>query len=106
MGNRIENDCVCCERCVNCGRKAVKMHYCDKCDEYADEWNPLYVAEDGSELCWDCYKEQFTEKICDDCDDTKCAHCGAEAEEMYLTDGEWVCEDCLRSLAEKVDMED
>lgn len=67
----------------------------------ASEDNPLYVYE-NKELCWDCYKEQFTQKICDDCDDTLCAECGDEVEILYLYEGEWVCEDCLRNMAERV----
>lgn len=35
----------------------------------------------------------------------KCEHCGNEAEYMYLVDGDWVCEDCLKEMAERVDME-
>ena len=106
MGYNIENDCVGCPQgCANCGRdRDYRVYYCDCCEEHASEDNPLYVYE-NKELCWECYKAQYTEKICDDMDDTLCAHCGYEAEIMYLVDGEWVCEDCLRNIAEKVYME-
>ena len=106
MGHRIENNCVGCEHCVNCGQREESVYYCDECGDYEDMWNPLYRTEDGRELCWDCYKSQYTEKICDDMDETKCAHCGKEAEYMYLVDGEWVCEECLESMAEKVITDD
>lgn len=104
MGHIIENNCVSCEHCINCGRREQETYFCDDCGDYADNWNPLYRLDD-KELCWDCYKAQYTEKICDDMDETKCAHCGNEAEYMYLVDGDWVCEDCLKEMAERVDME-
>ena len=50
MGCRIEDDCVSCEYCVNCGRREIEVHFCDKCDEYADMWNPLYVTDNGEEF--------------------------------------------------------
>lgn len=103
MGYRIEDDCVGCDYCRDCGRKHIKVHFCDKCETYADEWNPLYYSEEYGEVCWDCYKEQFLSKCCDDMDETQCANCGAEAEIMYLCEGEWVCESCLQDLAEKVE---
>lgn len=103
MGYTWENDCVGCERCANCGRREdYKQYYCDKCEEVSDADNPLYVGQNGEDLCWDCYKAQYTEKICDDMDETKCAHCGNETEYMYLVDGEWMCEDCLMERAERV----
>lgn len=100
MGHIIENNCVSCERCVNCGHKEQEAYYCDKCGDYADLWTPLYRFGD-KDLCWECYKEQFNEKMCDDMDDTKCAYCGNEAEYMYMVDGDWVCEDCLKNIAER-----
>ena len=105
MGVRIENDCVSCERCVNCGRREIEVHFCDKCDEYADMWNPLYVTDNGEELCWECYKAQYTEKICDDMDEEHCNLCNSDAEYLYLVDGSWICEQCLKSIADRVDME-
>lgn len=102
MGFRIEDNCVgpCPMGCIHCGRSHEHVYYCDRCDT---ENEPLYEADNGDEVCWDCYKAQYTEKICDDMDETKCAHCGNEAEYMYLDDGEWVCEDCLYTMAEKVE---
>lgn len=99
---REENDCVSCERCVNCGARNHIYWYCDECE---DSFEELYIYE-GEELCWDCYKAKFTSKVCDDCDDTLCANCGAEDEELFLYDGEWVCEECLENMAERVDMEE
>ena len=53
---RIENHCVGCDiPCVNCGRKAMEVHYCDKCD---DELRKVYEV-DGQELCEYCLKEKF-----------------------------------------------
>ena len=102
MGHMIEDNCVGCESCVRCGRDHESVYYCDECGDYTHE---LYDHE-GKELCWECYKAQYTEKICDDMDETKCSSCGCEAEEMFQIEGhEWVCEDCLMDLAEKVDTE-
>lgn len=92
--------------CINCGRRHEQVFFCDECGDYADEWNPLYQTDDGEELCFDCYKKKYTEKICDDMDDTVCAECGNEAEVMYLVDGEWVCEECLKSMAERADIDE
>lgn len=33
---KIENHCVCCEVCYNCGRDEVKTLVCDECKDYAD----------------------------------------------------------------------
>ena len=33
----------------------------------------------------------------------ECDKCGADAEEMFNLEGEWVCEDCLYTMAEKVE---
>lgn len=100
---RIENNCVGCERCVNCGQREQPCWVCDECEGYADEWEPLYEYE-GQELCESCLKEKLVSKYCDECDDTKCASCGAEAEEMYYYDGQWYCEDCILKCFDKVDM--
>lgn len=106
MGYEIDNQCVGCPQgCVHCGRDVDrKIYFCDECEDRADESNPLYIYE-GKELCWECYKEQFTQKVCDDLDDTLCAECGHEAETLYLYEGDWVCEECLKNLAEKVEMD-
>jgi hypothetical protein len=105
MGKRIENNCVSCEYCVNCGRRHETVYYCDKCDEYADMWNVLYKV-DGQELCIDCVKDMLVSKVCDDMDEEKCGRCNNEAETLYQYDGEWLCEDCLKSVLERVDMEE
>lgn len=105
MAYEIENNCVGCERCAHCGRDRQEVHYCDKCGDYADGFNPLYVGENGEELCWDCYKEQFNEKMCDDMDDERCHECHNEADFLYQKDGYWYCSECLEKLAEKVDLD-
>ena len=99
MGHMIENNCVGCERCVRCGRDHESVFYCDECEDYTHE---LYEYE-GKELCWDCYKAKFPEKLCDDLDDTLCAECGKEAEYLYkIVGNEWCCEECLKNMAERV----
>ena len=101
MGYRVDDDCVGCPQgCVHCGRGEYEVYYCDKCGFTTKD---LYIGPKGKEFCWDCYKEQFISKICDDLDEERCAQCGSEAEEMFQIDGEWVCEECLKDLAEKVE---
>lgn len=103
MGYEWDNDCVGCDYCINCGRREdFKVYFCDKCEECTDE---LYVGCNGEELCEDCYKGQFNSKICDDLDEDHCADCGAEAEELFDYDGEWLCSSCLMERAERVDTE-
>lgn len=101
MGYMIEDNCVGCPQgCVGCGRDHEEVHYCDKCKTYSDGWNPLYVGENGEELCRDCYKEQFNEKMCDN---TLCSACGKETDFLYQKDEEWYCEECLFRMAERVE---
>ena len=102
MGSYIECACNGCAECIGCGRKHEYYTYfeCDKCGAGETE---LFVGINGEELCFECYKNQFLSKICDDMDETKCARCGADAEEMFNLEGEWVCEDCLYTMAEKVE---
>lgn len=33
---KIENECVHCENCVNCGRDKINVLLCDECKEYAE----------------------------------------------------------------------
>ena len=103
MGHMIENNCVGCgQGCISCGRDHESVFYCDECEDYTHE---LYEYE-GKELCWDCYKAKFPEKLCDDLDDTLCAECGKEAEYLYKIEGnEWCCEECLKNMAERVETE-
>ena len=106
MGFRIENFCVgpCPMGCIHCENEHVPVCYCDKCgwEETGDDVE-LYEAENGDELCWECYKEQFNEKVLDDCDDEKCSECGAESEYLYEVEKNvWVCEECLKNMAERV----
>jgi len=47
----IENDCVSCEYCINCGRKHSEVHYCDICNEViVDEC----VGDYDFDCCWEC----------------------------------------------------
>lgn len=103
MGFRIEDDCVGCDYCINCGKKHIHVHYCDECDTYADEWDALYLLDD-KELCIECVKEHLTSKLCDDMDEELCQRCKNEANILYQYDGEWLCEECLKSVLERVDM--
>lgn len=50
MARTIENECVGCERCVNCGRKEVMTYRCDDCGDCDCD---LYEYE-GEELCGEC----------------------------------------------------
>ena len=89
--------------CIHCGRSHEHNYFCDECgDEYLEE----LFEYDGKELCWECYKSMFNEKLCDDMDDQRCGYCGNESDFMYLLGGTWVCESCLKESAEKVYMED
>ena len=104
MGFRIEDNCVgpCPMGCIHCGRSHEHNYFCDECgDEYLEE----LFEYDGKELCWECYKAQYTEKICDDMDEEHCNLCNSDAEYLYLVDGSWICEQCLKSIADRVDME-
>lgn len=57
---RIENDCVGCDYCINCGRKSVRYLYCDQCG--CNEQN-LYRFND-KDYCYDCLiKELITDII-------------------------------------------
>lgn len=103
MGFRIEDNCVGCPMgCINCGRRHQHVYYCDHCEDYTDE---LYEYE-GQELCWECYKSMFNEKLCDDMDDSRCEECGCEADFLYeVQPGIWLCEGCLKEMAERVDID-
>lgn len=50
----LENDCVECETCVNCGRGFYMVYCCDECGEE----DALYYY-DGDELCEDCLLKKF-----------------------------------------------
>ena len=106
MGFRIENNCVgpCPMGCIHCGRSHEHNYFCDECgEEYLEE----LFEYDGKELCWECYKAKFNEKLLDDCDDERCSECGAETEYLYEIEANtWVCEECLKEMAERVDTEE
>lgn len=100
MGYRVEDDCVGCDYCRDCGRKHIKIHYCDVCD---DNVNELFYDLNGREVCWDCFKEQFEQRVCEDDDITECSNCGNTEDILYRVEGEWICEACMMDLAEKVE---
>lgn len=102
MAYEWDNDCVGCDYCINCGRGTHKVWYCDKCG-FCE--GTLYKGENGEDLCWECYCGQFESRILEAGDDTLCANCGRDNEELFLVDGEWICEDCLRDMAETIDTE-
>lgn len=51
---RIENDCVRCPTCINCGAKQQEHFYCDECKEESD----IYHFE-GEELCIECISKRL-----------------------------------------------
>ena len=50
-----EDNCVCCDRCVECGRKRQLVMYCDRCECVTEE---LYEYE-GEQLCGECLLEVY-----------------------------------------------
>lgn len=89
---RIENHCCGCDiPCVDCGRKAVEVYYCDKCDEELDE---VYEDEDGKHYCEECLFEKFKKVFV-------CKNCGEEMEEVFEHDGDLICEYCLKDRLRK-----
>ena len=108
MGYEIENECVGCETCANCGRdRDYRVYFCDSCGETADEYTPLYDW-DGKELCFECVTESLNAKELDDMDDSLCEY-GHETDVLYEFEGKWLCSDCLRDELDeyyKIDLYD
>ena len=107
MGYEIDNQCVMCPQgCVHCGRDVDrKIYFCDECGTTIDYGENLYIYE-GEELCLECDKAKFNEKLCDDCDDSTCSECNRESDYLYEVEHNlWVCEDCLKEMAERVFIE-
>ena len=52
---KIENHCVGCPTCINCGLKEVEVYYCDKC---GDEIEGDRYESDGDDLCESCLLER------------------------------------------------
>ena len=51
---QIENECVGCEYCINCGAKHTEVVYCDICGNYVcEESKGTYLFD----CCWDCEYE-------------------------------------------------
>ena len=83
---RIENHCCgCAIPCIDCGRKAVEVYCCDKCDEELDE---VYEDEDGKHYCEEHLLAKYKKVF-------RCAKCGDELEEIYEYDGKYYCDSCL-----------
>lgn len=60
MAKRIENHCVGCPTCINCGLKRVEVYYCDECKEEIDG----DVYDDGDqELCESCLLKKYIKEI-------------------------------------------
>ena len=56
MAKRIENHCVGCPTCIDCGLKRVEVYYCDKCKDEIDG----DVYDDGEqELCEYCLLKKY-----------------------------------------------
>lgn len=52
----VGNDCVGCERCVNCGRKNGYVVYeCDKCGAEINPEEECLYELNGKEVCLRCY---------------------------------------------------
>ena len=90
---QVENDCVGCEYCINCGRREVSHWYCDDCGEEAEK---LYNV-DGEDLCESCIEQRFEKTFYADLDpDTRrCAECDSDEEDYYKYDGQYICRKCL-----------
>ena len=100
MSQKIENDCCDCETCVSCGRKSIKIIYCDRCGKHGDIDEHIYVVE-GEELCFDCATENLHQMYCDDWDSERCSKCGGESETLYELNGDWFCYCCLHEELEE-----
>lgn len=64
IGYYMDSECVCCERCVNCGRKEkqpiLEDLKCDKCESSED----VIYSLNGVHFCRDCLvKEVGAEEI-------------------------------------------
>ena len=104
MGSYTECACNGCPECIGCGRRHqyYTIWECDKCGDEWSDGKEMFVGLNNEELCWECYKGQFETMYLEFGDETICAHCGADDEVLFLVDGEWICEDCLYKMAERV----
>ncbi|MDE5763774.1 MAG: hypothetical protein K2N49_01730 [Ruminococcus sp.] len=59
---KIEDDCVGCPYCINCGKSRTPHCYCDKCHQEVDE---LYSYYD-EQLCEKCLLDEFPVVIVDE----------------------------------------
>lgn len=84
---KVENECVGCEYCINCGRKHVSHYVCDgeNCDaDTIDGETKLY--EDGDrQYCLRClieiYKDDFMEYMIEEHGEEWANECFAVVEE-------------------------
>lgn len=51
----IENNCVGCEYCINCGRKHEEVHKCETCGCYLEDTDNHYSEDGINEYCDDCW---------------------------------------------------
>lgn len=95
---RLESDCVGCPQgCINCGRQdGYLVLECDVCKDTVDT---LYYSDEDKEVCLSCLTSHKPQK------DGVCEICGKIAT-LYPWMDEWMCEDCIRDGAEKVEVED
>jgi|LSQX01.2.fsa_nt_gb rRNA maturation protein Nop10 len=54
------NECVSCERCMNCGRDHMAVRVCDWCGNGVDESVPHRF--DGGDLCEECYAKAMSDE--------------------------------------------
>ena len=83
---KIENHCVGCDiPCIDCGRKAVEVYYCDKCGDELDE----VYEDDGEHLCEEHLLERYRKRLI-------CTGCGEEIDgDVYGVEDDLYCEYCL-----------
>ena len=106
MGCFSESACYHCPECVRCGRnqRFHKVWFCDRCSEETDE---LYEGDNGDQICIKCLLKQYPKMMWDSTNETTlCSNCKYDAENLYLVDGVWLCEDCIIEDAEKIDTGD
>lgn len=54
---KIENDCVGCPYCIDCGAKHTPHYYCDKCRSEVEQGELRRYYDE--ELCEECLLEEF-----------------------------------------------
>ena len=63
----VEDNCVGCDWCADCGRKHQEVIYCDKCGDQV--WECDVITEDGEDYCLDCWEQHEKEELIKDHED-------------------------------------